>query len=289
MAPLPASLLYLAGLVAAAGGFAPSIEVPPPTSEPPASSTVDAALLPTFLTHDNATVTVHAGETATLSCYVVRVGDKTVSWVRRKGDDFHILTIGYQKYHNDNRYTLRYEIPNNWKLQIRNTQKRDEGLYACQISTHPPRIMRVFLTVLVPDIEVRDPRGEAVSDAYYRVDSTVGLQCVVMPVPPSRPVLWTREGRPVTTLPQRGIRVDTSPMGSGLSSWLHIARASVSDTGNYTCTAGDTVTAGVRVHVLDGESSAAMQHSTTDEALPATRPAPVLLLLLVAYAALSLT
>ncbi|KAK8401922.1 hypothetical protein O3P69_001197 [Scylla paramamosain] len=57
----------------------------------------------------------------------------------------------------------------------------------------------------LPDIEVRDPRGEAVSEAYYRVDSTVGLQCVVMPVPPSRPVLWSRSGRPVTTMPERGI------------------------------------------------------------------------------------
>lgn len=42
-------------------------------------------------------------------------------------------------------------------------------------------------------------------------------------------------------------------MGSGLSSWLHIARAAVSDSGTYSCTAGDTVTADVRVHVLDGE------------------------------------
>ncbi len=36
-------------------------------------------------------------------------------------------------------------------------------------------------------------------------------------------------------------------------SWLHIARAAVSDSGNYSCTAGDTVMAKVRVHVLDGE------------------------------------
>lgn len=58
----------------------------------------------------------------------------------------------------------------------------------------------------VPDIEVRDPRGEAVSEAYYRVDSTVMLQCVVMPAPPDRPVHWTFGGRPVTTMPQRGVR-----------------------------------------------------------------------------------
>lgn len=47
-------------------------------------------------------------------------------------------------------------------------------------------------------------------------------------------------------------RVDTSQMGAGLSSWLHIAHASLTDNGNYTCSAGDSVYAFVRVHVLDG-------------------------------------
>lgn len=70
--------------VGAAGGFAPSIEAPPATSEPPPTTTVDAALLPAFLGRHNTTVTVHAGDTATLSCHVVRLGDKTVR-------DQHIL------------------------------------------------------------------------------------------------------------------------------------------------------------------------------------------------------
>ncbi|XP_050688684.1 uncharacterized protein LOC126981532 [Eriocheir sinensis] len=285
----PASIIYLVALVGAAGGFAPSIEAPS-TSEQPPTTTVDAAFLPAFLGRHNTTVTVHAGDTATLSCHVVRLGEKTqVTWARRRGSDIDFLTVGHQTFHNDkSRYTLRYEKPNNWKLLIRHAQKRDEGLYECQISTHPPKIMRMYLSVKVPGIEVRDSRGEAVSEAYYRVDSTVGLQCVVMPVPPSRPVLWTFGGRPVTTMPQRGVRVDTSLMGSGLSSWLHIARAAVSDSGTYSCTAGDTVTADVRVHVLDGESSAAMQHSTTDAGPPTLRPTSGLLFL-VTYAVLALT
>ncbi|KAK8737328.1 hypothetical protein OTU49_004445, partial [Cherax quadricarinatus] len=173
-----------------------------------------------------------------------------------------------------------YEYPNNWKLQIRYAQKKDGGLYECQISTHPPQIMRVYLSVSVPEIEIRDPRGAAVTEAYYRVDSTVGLQCVVTPAPPTRPVLWFRAHHSLTTQPERGIRVDTSLMGSGLSSWLHIARASVSDSGNYTCSAGDAVNTSVRVHVLDGESSAAMQHSTTDGGTLADCPSSAFLALL---------
>ncbi|KAG0711736.1 hypothetical protein GWK47_019977 [Chionoecetes opilio] len=145
----------------------------------------------------------------------------------------------------------------------------------------------------VPDIEVRDPRGEAVSEAYYRVDSTVGLQCVVMPVPPSRPVRWTRGDTPVTTRPERGIRVDTSLMGSGLSSWLHIARAAVSDSGNYSCSAGDTIRAEVRVHVLDGESLSQRKLGGNAPLHDGRRPSHHLLhpflFLLVTYAVLALT
>ncbi|XP_042205726.1 hemicentin-1-like [Homarus americanus] len=282
-------LLSFTGLVSAAGGFAPSIDAPIATTEPPPTTTLNAALQPTFLGRHNATVNVHAGDTAALNCHVLRLGDKTVSWARRRGGDFHILTVGFHTYHNDERYSLSFEYPDNWKLQIRYVQKRDEGLYECQISTHPPQILRVYLSVSVPNIEVRDPRGAAVNEAFYREDSTVGLQCVVLPAHPTRPVRWSKDGRPLTTQPERGIRVDTSLMGSGLSSWLHIARAVVTDTGNYTCSAGETITASVRVHVLDGESSAAMQHSTTDGATPTSSPCWAVHLLLLAPLLLTIT
>ncbi|KAK4287016.1 hypothetical protein Pmani_039902, partial [Petrolisthes manimaculis] len=132
-----------------------------------------------------------------------------------------------------------------------------------------------------PSIEIRDPRGEAVSEAFYRVDSTVGLQCVVVPVPPGRPVLWSKGGRSVTTQPERGIRVDGSLMGYGITSWLHIARAAVTDSGNYTCRAGEVARADVRVHVLDEETSAGLQHPTTDRGTPVVcPPVPPLPLLL---------
>ncbi|KAK4288395.1 hypothetical protein Pmani_038574 [Petrolisthes manimaculis] len=73
-------------------------------------------------------------------------------------------------------------------------------------------------------------------------------------------------------------------MGAGLSSWLHIAHASLTDNGNYTCSAGDAVHAFVRVHVLDGESSAAMHHSNTGGAtstLTTTTTTPPITLLFI--------
>ncbi|XP_042211648.1 uncharacterized protein LOC121859056, partial [Homarus americanus] len=133
------SLLCIAALMSAAGGFAPSIDAPIATTEPPPTTALNAALQPTFLGRHNATVNVHAGDTAALNCHVLRLGDKTVTWARRRGmEEFHILTIGFQTYHNDHRYSLSFEYPDNWKLQIRDVEKRDEGLYECQIVTHPP-------------------------------------------------------------------------------------------------------------------------------------------------------
>lgn len=285
MKGIATSLIYLTILVTATGGFAPNIlGAHSTTTQAPSPTTEDGAQLPTFLGRHNATVTVHAGDTASLDCHVLRVGNKTVLWAKKDGGDYHVLTFGIHTYHNDNRYSMNFEQPNNWKLQIRYVQKRDEGLYECQVSTHPPKIKRVFLSVTVPKIEIRDPRDMVVNYAYYRVDSTVGLQCVVVPAAPSRSVWWRKDGDVISTQPQRGIRVDSSMVAGGLTTWLHIARAAVEDSGNYTCAAGDTITAHVRVHVLDGESSAAMQHSTTTDGAPTRSPrrtASLVLVLLV--------
>ncbi|KAK4289758.1 hypothetical protein Pmani_037293 [Petrolisthes manimaculis] len=62
-----------------AGGFAPSIDIPATTTEPP-PTTPDPATLPYFLHYLNATnVTIIRGKTATLDCQVFRLGDRTVS------------------------------------------------------------------------------------------------------------------------------------------------------------------------------------------------------------------
>ncbi|KAG8230541.1 hypothetical protein J437_LFUL008364 [Ladona fulva] len=72
----------------------------------------------------------------------------TVSWVRRKGEDIHLLTFGMHTYSSDSRYSLNYQHPNDWKLQIKYANQRDEGHYECQVSSHPPRIFYVLLTVV---------------------------------------------------------------------------------------------------------------------------------------------
>lgn len=73
-----------------------------------------------------------------------------VSWVRRKTDDeddLQLLTVGLHTYSGDSRYNVEYQYPNNWRLKIEYSNRRDEGLYECQISTHPPRVIQIFLLI----------------------------------------------------------------------------------------------------------------------------------------------
>ncbi|KAJ8971362.1 hypothetical protein NQ317_014540 [Molorchus minor] len=54
-----------------------------------------------------------------------------VSWVRRR--DWHILSSGVFTYTNDERFQILHaEGSDDWTLQIKYVQKRDNGTYECQ-------------------------------------------------------------------------------------------------------------------------------------------------------------
>lgn len=71
-----------------------------------------------------------------------------VSWVRRHDyDNLQLLTFGTHTYTGDVRYIVELQYPNNWRLNIHDVDKKDEGLYECQISTHPPKVIQMYLKV----------------------------------------------------------------------------------------------------------------------------------------------
>nr|KAF7425382.1 hypothetical protein H0235_007820 [Vespula pensylvanica] len=87
--------------------------------------------------------------------------EQRVSWVRRRGEDFHLLTIGLDTYASDSRFSLEFEGPNDWRLQLKSATERDAGLYECQVSVHPPLIRTVHLSV--SDEEKEQKRKEKLS------------------------------------------------------------------------------------------------------------------------------
>lgn len=69
--------------------------------------------------------------------------------MRRQEDSekMTLLTYGQQTYSGDPRYTVEFQYPDNWRLQIKYVNSSDEGQYECQISTHPPKTIHVNLHI----------------------------------------------------------------------------------------------------------------------------------------------
>ncbi|CAH1982895.1 unnamed protein product, partial [Acanthoscelides obtectus] len=76
------------------------------------------------------------GQTAHLHCRVRNLGDRAVSWIRKR--DLHILTVGILTYTNDQRFqSLHTDGSDEWTLKVTSPQIRDSGVYECQVSTEP--------------------------------------------------------------------------------------------------------------------------------------------------------
>jgi hypothetical protein len=80
-------------------------------------------------------------------------------WLRRDVERVNLLTVGANPYSSDPRLKVKFQYPNNWQLHISPVQREDEGLYMCQVSTHPPRVLTTNVTVL----------GMAMMTSLYRL------------------------------------------------------------------------------------------------------------------------
>ncbi|CAG0919479.1 unnamed protein product [Notodromas monacha] len=106
--------------------------------------------IPFFAKNDTETglITAQLSTDIELNCTVENLGDKTVSWFRRFGNETHLLTVGLNTYIRDSRVSLTYVLHNNWQLRIANTETSDAGTYLCEVSTHPPIHREVQLKVV---------------------------------------------------------------------------------------------------------------------------------------------
>ncbi|XP_011504604.1 PREDICTED: Down syndrome cell adhesion molecule [Ceratosolen solmsi marchali] len=233
-----------------------------------------------FFEDPDSNITVQLGAQVYLHCRVQNLQTRTVSWVRRRGDELHLLTFGQQTYSSDSRFSLDSEMPNNWRLRLSSATERDTGVYECQVSAHPPLIRTVHLSVSVPKVEIVDEHGATAGDKFYKAGSTIELKCVVSKVPhPTGYVTWMHGARTLNYDTIRGgISVKTDMGAEGAVSRLYIANANKKDSGNYSCALADVAATTVSVHVLNGENPAAMQHGAS-EALRSTFLITVLLTL----------
>jgi len=93
--------------------------------------------------YHTANVTALAGETTSLNCRVHRLGNRSVSWLKR--DTIHLLTVGRYTYTSDLRFEGKHVAGSlDWSLLLRDATPSDSGEYDCQVSTTPPLQLPYF-------------------------------------------------------------------------------------------------------------------------------------------------
>nr|XP_031838628.1 zwei Ig domain protein zig-8-like isoform X2 [Nomia melanderi] len=210
---------------------------------------------PYFDTTIPSNVTGLVGTTIQLVCKVKNLGNRTVSWVRHR--DIHLLTSGRYTYTSDQRFqAVHTPHSEEWILRIRYPQKRDSGIYECQISTTPPVGHFVQLTVVEPVTEIAGG-----PDLFINKHSTINLTCLVKyaPEPPSA-IRWSHDREEINfDTPRGGISLVTE-RGPVTTSRLLIQRATKEDSGLYTCSPSNTLPYSARVHIVNASSSVPRRH-----------------------------
>ena len=80
-----------------------------------------------------------------------------MSWLKRLSPEHvpDLLTFGETIYVKDARISIKRQLQENnkektdedWMLQILHSKIPDSGLYMCQVSTEPPQIHKIYLSV----------------------------------------------------------------------------------------------------------------------------------------------
>ncbi|XP_073838763.1 uncharacterized protein isoform X1 [Musca autumnalis] len=200
-------------------------------------------------------VTALMGKSAYLSCRVRNLGNKTVSWIRHR--DMHILTVGTYTYTTDLRFqAIHHNGSDDWMLQIKWTQKRDAGMFECQISTQPVRSYFVDLHVVVPTATIHGG-----PDFHVDKGSTINLTCTVkFSLEPPAYIFWYHHEEVINYDSTRGGVSVITEKGDVTTSYLLIQNADLADSGKYSCAPSNADVASVRVHVLSVRSLISGEH-----------------------------
>ncbi|XP_063980454.1 uncharacterized protein LOC135164232 [Diachasmimorpha longicaudata] len=218
---------------------------------------------------DHRNITERIGSTVQLDCRIGLLGDKKVTWFQPNKDSIRLLTVGNGQYSADERISLKFQYPDNWRLQIAYATLRDSGIYKCQVEIGPTNFMVKTYHVLItaPSLNITDDSGRTISgERHLKAGSTLRLRCEGRDVLEklNESLLWTRgdeiltadvsENRTTELLGDKEIPV--------ISSTLVVEKASPRHAGNYSCIVPERAKTTIAVHVLNGELPAAVHHGS---------------------------
>ncbi|XKL68802.1 hypothetical protein PGB90_006571 [Kerria lacca] len=200
-------------------------------------------------------ITGLVGYTTYLKCRVKNLGNQTVSWIRHR--DIHLLTVGRYTYTSDQRFeAIHLPHSDEWSLRIKYPQKKDSGIYECQISTTPPIGYSIYLSV-----EEALTKILGGPDLFIDMGSTINLTCLVEYTPEPPPIItWRHSNEEINFDSPRGGVSLVTVKGITTTSRLLIQNAKPEDSGEYSCIPSNSKLSSVRVHILNGEHPAAMHH-----------------------------
>jgi len=230
-----------------------------------------------FEGENNTVVELEDGDNILLDCKVFLRKEKTISWLRHTGVTGSVpdlLTVGNTTYTGDTRIRASFTYPNNWRLEIRDVQRKDSGVYVCQISTHPPMGLHTYLQVKDAVIEMVGEESDPSSsedlppDKFYNPGSDISLKCIIRrhliknaTVQDITNVSWKKAGVLIDLQTQERISMGVEVSGFLVSSTLLVSHAVLSDAGQYSCTLPlfsnkEFPRAQAYVHVIYGDHAA---------------------------------
>ncbi|KAL7636688.1 UNVERIFIED_CONTAM: hypothetical protein RMT77_012437 [Armadillidium vulgare] len=175
---------------------------------------------------NNSEVVAQLGGKATLSCYTLFLGDHLVIWLKR--DEERLLTAGKQVYSSEGRYSISHVRHQKlWELTVREVKESDEGLYECQLTSHPPVSLFFWLKIIEARAVIRGRKL-----LHIKEGSRLQLYCHVEDATETVFfVFWFHNGSMINYKSRSSYTITKHKLGSTLV----LSNVSKSDSGVYRC------------------------------------------------------
>jgi len=186
---------------------------------------------------------------------VHNLGNSTVSWVRNA--DKHILFIGADRFVRENRYELIPSRHGRWTLKLRYVSAADAGKYECQVSTQPKMSKTYSLNVVVPSVKILGDH-----EVHANSGSSVTVRCLISNVLSAPSYVFWHHGDKRLLDERDAVSIVTQRVvGEGAAvSTLTLLNPTPERAGVYTCRPEHLEPAYVRLHIVQVEKPAAIQH-----------------------------